>query len=228
MNSPIEKYKALWGVFLALAWSAVVLLLVQADGQLTVEQLLRYTPVKPLLAAAVLLGLFLLKGVDFLVHSGLLYAVCGVLFPAPVALGVSLLGTAVMLVPGFFTGRCLGAPVVAHIAGRHPRIAQFAHIPERGNFVLALLLRATGLPATAAGVYMGAADFRFVPYFFGSLLGLIPVTVAFTLMGAGIGDLSSPLFWAAFAGRWAIALLSMALAARVIRREKHRQEKDLT
>ena len=94
--------------------------------------------------------------------------------------------------------------------------------------MLALLLRATGLPATAAGVYMGAADFRFVPYFFGSLLGLIPVTVAFTLMGAGIGDLSSPLFWAAFAGRWAIALLSMALAARVIRREKHRQEKDLT
>ncbi|MBQ9687459.1 MAG: VTT domain-containing protein [Oscillospiraceae bacterium] len=221
MSSRIDKYKLCWGIVLALVWTAVVLVLIHLNGQLTVEELLRYTPENPALAILVLLALFLLKGVDFLVHSGLLYGVSGVLFPLPLALAVSLAGAVVMLIPAYFAGRRLGAPAVAHIAARHPRIQAVAQLPERSHFVLAVLLRATGLPATVAGVYMGAVGFGFVPYLFGSLLGLLPVLIAFTVMGTGIGDLSSPVFWLGLAIRWTVALLSIFLTTRVVRQEKH-------
>ena len=223
MSGKVDKYKLWWGIFLALTWTAIALVLIRLNGQLTVDELLRYTPENPALAILVLMGLFLLKGVDFLVHSGLLYGACGVLFPLPLALGVSLLGATVMLVPGYFVGRHLGAPAVSHIAARHPRIQTVAHLPERSNFMLAMLLRATGLPATMAGVYMGAVGFRFWPYLFGSLLGLLPVLVAFTVMGTGVSDLHAPAFWIALVLRWGAAVLAVVLTRRMIRQGKQEE-----
>ncbi|MBQ2546203.1 MAG: hypothetical protein II557_07930, partial [Clostridia bacterium] len=78
------------------------------NGGLTVEQLVTYKPKNPVAAALGMLGLFALKSVDFIMHSGVLYAASGVMFPLPVALALNIVGAAIMVTPCYFIGRALG------------------------------------------------------------------------------------------------------------------------
>ncbi len=224
MNNRFDKLKTIWGAVLVLAWTLIVLLFIHVDGQLTLEQLLRFKPQEPVHAALLMQGLFLLKGLDFLLPAGLLYAADGVMFPMPLALALNLLGTAVMLTPGFLAGRALGQPIVRHIEEKVPKFRRLADIPMRSELTIGVLLRAIGLPVTAASLYMGAVRMRFGPYLLGSLLGLAPLVVIFTVMGDGLGDLSSPEFWLAYACRWGVAALAMLLSARILRQDKSKQE----
>lgn len=224
MPSKFDKYKAVWGAVLLLAWALIVLLFIHVDGQLTLEELLRFKPQNPVHAALLMQGLFLLKGVDFILHTGLLFAANGIMFPMPLDIALNFLGAAVMLTPGFFIGRALGQPIVRHIEERQPKLRRLTEVPLRSELSIAILLRAIALPITAASVYMGAVRMRFGPYLLGSLIGLAPLIVAFTVMGDGLGDLSSPEFWLALGCRWAVAAAAMLLSARVLRKDRGKRE----
>ena len=69
-----KKQKLLWGLFLLCAWGTVILLFSRHHGGFTAKELANYKPDNPLLSCLVMLGLFALKSVDFLMHSGVLYA----------------------------------------------------------------------------------------------------------------------------------------------------------
>jgi len=97
------RWKWIWGAVLAFAWTSVVVLFVKSNGNLSVQELLNYQPESTLLALLTMAGLFLLKSVDFLMHSGVLYAANGIMFPPPVAL---LLNTNIMP-GGIFLGTLL-------------------------------------------------------------------------------------------------------------------------
>ena len=226
MSPKIDRYKAIWSAVLLLAWTAVILLFIHMDGQLTLEELLRFKPQKPVYAELLMQGLFLLKGLDFVLPSGLLYAANGVMFSQPLDLALNLLGAAVMLTPGYFVGKVLGQPIVRYIEEKHPKFRRFADVPLRSELTIAILLRAVGLPVTAASVYMGAVRMRFGPYLLGSLLGLTPLIIAYTVMGDGLGDLSSPEFRLAYACRWAVAIAAALLSARILRQGQSHQEAD--
>ena len=224
MNTRFDKYKSVWGALLLLAWTLIALLFIQLDGQLTLGELLRFKPQNPVHAALLMQGLFLLKGMDFFMPSGLLYAADGIMFPMPLDLALNFLGAAVMLTPGFFAGKALGQPIVRYIEEKQPKFRRLADVPLRSELTIAILLRAIGLPVTAASLYMGAVRMRFGPYLLGSLLGLAPLIVAYTVMGDGLGDLSSPEFWLAYACRWVVAFAAMLLSARILRQEKNRTD----
>ena len=183
-------------------------------------------PQKPVYAELLMQGLFLLKGLDFVLPSGLLYAANGVMFSQPLDLALNLLGAAVMLTPSYFVGKVLGQPIVRYIEEKYPKFRRFADVPLRSELTIAILLRAVGLPVTAASVYMGAVRMRFGPYLLGSLLGLTPLIIAYTVMGDGLGDLSSPEFWLAYACRWAVAIAAALLSARILRQGQSHQEAD--
>ena len=105
------KWKWLWGVILLFAWSTVLLVFLKSNGNLSVNSILNYKPENTGLAILSMLGLFLLKSVDFLMHSGVLYAADGIMFPLPAAVMINLIGAAIMLTPTYFIGRTLGEPV---------------------------------------------------------------------------------------------------------------------
>ena len=210
--------RLLWALGLLLAWGCVLYLFLKTNGRLGVADLLRYRPSLPLLAALILCGLFVLKSVDFVLHSGVLYAAGGIMFSTPAALLLSVLGALIMSVIPYFMGRSLGQPVLHHIAERYPRFRVIEHIRSRNQLIIALLIRAVGLPLAAAGMYMGAAGFRFDRYILGSLLGLLPSAVCFTVMGESAGDLASPVFWIALGVHLLTALLSLLIYRRLLRR----------
>ena len=116
----------------------------------------------------------------------------------------------------------MGEPMLNELTEKHPKIRQIAEIPEKSELVVNILLRTTGLPLLPVALYVGAAKGRYAPYLFGSLLGLLPALVAYTVMGVGIGDRSSPVFWIAFGSLGCVNAASIVLSACLLKKHKER------
>lgn len=194
-----KKQKLLWGLFLLCAWGTVILLFSRHHGGLTAKELANYKPDNSFLSCLVMLGLFALKSVDFLMHSGVLYAASGIMFPLPAALLLNTLGIMITVTPTYFLGRIWGPPVIETLCRKYPKLRIIADDQKGGSLAVAILLRTVGLPIQVGSVYMGAANYRFGRFLLGSVLGLLPVMIPYTIMGENAGKPGSPAFVIALA-----------------------------
>ena len=217
-----NRQKLIWGLCLIAAWCLIGLILYKSNGNLTVEQLVNYRPKNPVVAALAMLGLFLLKSVDFIMYSGVLYAASGILFPLPAAIALNIVGAAIMVTPVYFIGRSLGAPVLEALKRQYPKLNDFVSQPIGGELMLSLLLRSVGLSLHVGSLYLGAAQARFDRYLLGSVLGLLPMIITDTVMGTSVHDPKSPAFVIALAAKLSISALSLLIA--LILRKRGRQK----
>lgn len=213
---------------MAMAWAGVLLILVKVNGHLSVSELLRYQPENKVLAILTMTVLFLMKSVDFLLHSGVLFAANGIMFPLPAAIALNVLETVLMLTLSYFVGKVMGKPILSYIGEKYPKIKRFASPPEKNELTVALILRATGTPATMASLYMGAAGFRYSSYLVGSVIGMMPLVIAYTVMGVGVGDLSSPVFWIALACSGVVSVIALLLSANFVKHENAKRHDQCT
>ena len=204
-----KKEKLLWGLFLAAAWGTVIYLFLRHQGGFSAKELASYHPENPLLSCLVMLGLFALKSVDFLIHSGVLYAASGIMFPLPAALLLNVVGTVIAITPTYFLGKALGSSMIDSLMEKYPKLRAFAQTEEGGSLLIAFLLRAIGLPIQVGSLYMGAANYRFSRFLLGSLLGLLHVIIPYTVMGDKADNVGSPIFIIAIV----IEVLSIACSA---------------
>ena len=200
-----------WGICLVLLWTCAILLFVRANGHLSAQELLRYQPESKAMAVLAMCGLFLLKSVDFLLYSGLLYSVSGILFPFPLAVCVNLIGIVIISIVPYFAGRSLGRPVLKRIQEKYPKFQEVESVRSDSVFVLTFLLRCVGLPYNIVGLYMGAKECPFLPYLLGSVLGLIPKMIPYTMMGNRAADFRSPVFIAAVAAELVLCVCAILL-----------------
>ena len=222
-SKPARKYsrgRLLWGLALLLAWSGVLYIFLKSNGGLTVQDLLRYRPNNPLLAALAMCGLFALKSVDFLLYAGILYAADGIMFSLPAALLLNTFGALIMSLIPYFVGRSLGQPVLQRLAERYPRFQVVEKIHSQNQMIITLMVRLIGLPLAGVGIYMGAAQFRFDRYALGSVLGMLPLVVCATVMGVNVRDRSSPAFWVALGFQLITMLLSLLIYTILQRRSR--------
>ena len=219
-----NRQKLIWGLCLIAAWCLIGFILYKTHGNLTVEQLVNYRPKNPVLAVLVMLGLFLLKSVDFIMYSGVLYAASGVMLPLPAAIALNIVGAAIMVTPVYFIGRALGAPVLEDLKRKYPKLNDFVSRPLGGELMLSLLLRSVGLSLHVGSLYLGAAQVRFDRYLLGSVLGLLPVIIPDTVMGTSIHDPKSPAFVIALAAKIGASVLSMLIALLLQRRSRQKTE----
>lgn len=189
-----KKYKILWGLFLLTAWSTVIILFLRHNGGFSAQELAQYKPERPFLSCLVMLGLFTLKSVDFLIHSGVLYAADGIMFPLPEALLLNLVGIVITVTPAYFLGKLWGPPVIEALCRKYPKLHAFTDDTQGGSLLVSILLRTVGLPIQVGSVYMGAANFRFGRFLWGSVIGLLPVMIPYTVMGESAGKPGSPTF----------------------------------
>ncbi len=109
----------------------------------------------------------------------------------------------------YFVGKSLGSPILKRIEAKYPKFQEVEKKSGDNVFLLALLLRCVGLPYNLVGMYMGARKCRFLPYLLGSVLGLIPRMIPYTLMGSSAADFRSPVFLGAIAAE--LTLIAFAL-----------------
>lgn len=198
-------------VVLSLIWVGIIVILFIHREELSAEGIARYTPKNPWLAAIVMLALFALKSLSIVIYSGLLYAANGILFPLPVAIVLNLIGTVIMVSLPYLIGRRTGASAVDEIRAKYPKAEAIHNLRAKNDFLFSFLVRMARLPSDVASLYMGAVHVEYKKYLWGSLLGMLPHTITYPIMGMSIRDIRSPQFIISLCAEIAYILVTSAV-----------------
>ncbi len=208
---------AFWGVLILLCW-------IYRD-RITVEGIVNFVPGNTTVAICIMLVLFALKGVTIIVYGGILYAASGILFSLPVAICVNLAGTALMTSVPFFIGKKAGAKMLDQLARKNKRLELLRDAPKQNEWLFSFAVRMIGLfPGDLVGMYSGACGFTYFHYICGTLAGMFPSIITFSVMGMGAHDISSPVFRLSVGCEILLVLLSLAIFI-LWQRKKHKESK---
>lgn len=156
---------------------------------MSLEQLLEYTPSEPIAAALVLLLMFALKSLSYFFPMMLLFAASGALFPAWAAIPISAAGCVVMATVPFFIGRYAESGLCDKLAQKHKKIAVIREMGTGSQFASAFFLRIIScLPYDIISMVLGSMRYSYKKYLAGTVLGTLPGAVLTTLMGQSISD----------------------------------------
>ncbi len=139
----------------------------------------------------------------------------GVLFGAVWGLLLTVTGTALAALAAYGLVRWVGGPIVA----RHEHRPGFAWLRARldrsGLLAMVSLRLLPMVPFSVLNYAAGVARVRLFPYLVGTVLGVLPGTVAIVVLGDAVtgGDVNPALFAVSFAGA-AVGLAGAATAAR--------------
>ncbi len=132
------------------------------------------------------IGVYALKSVVFVVPAMMIYLSVGMSFETSVALVLNLIGLAVEITITFFLGRFLGKEYVTKLLEKNKAGQKLLNVKAKTKNSFLFLVRFTGMPIDFTSLFLGASDFKFIPYFFVSLLGIYPRVLVFTIIGDSI------------------------------------------
>jgi uncharacterized membrane protein YdjX (TVP38/TMEM64 family) len=135
-------------------------------------------------------------GPSFLVPGAVMTIAAGLAFGAWWGAVWSLIGADLGAIVAFAAGRFLGKSFVERTMG--VRLQRLLKRLERNGFYLTLYLRLVPvIPYNAFNLLAGASPIRFKDYFWASVIGMIPGTVLFALLGDSLWRPGSPRFFIA-------------------------------
>ena len=213
-NMPQKALRTARNIVLGLIWVGILAICFLHRKELSAEEIARYTPTNPWFAAMVMLALFALKSLSIVIYSGLLYAANGILFPLPMAILLNLIGTVIMVSLPYQIGRRTGTSAVDEIRAKYPKAEAIHDLRAKNDFLFSFLVRMVRLPSDVASLYMGAVQVEYEKYLLGSLLGMLPHTITFPIMGMNIGEIHSPKFLISLSAEIAYILVTYAVYKR--------------
>ncbi|MBR2023300.1 MAG: TVP38/TMEM64 family protein [Clostridia bacterium] len=221
-----EKWQiALWGVGFTAFCVVGFVLFFRLKDKLTLEGLVNVTPAGGVFAVVFVLLLYALKSFLFFIYGGLLYALCGVLFPFSLALLVNLLGSVLMITLPYVVGRRAGGKALAWLSKKYPKTQSLLHFPHKKQTLTCFILRLVGkLPGDLVSVYLGASGIAYGKYLLGSLLGFLPSLLAFTVMGDNVHSPTSPAFIISVAVEVLFIVIAVVWQVRKTKRKKIQEE----
>lgn len=206
-------------IILIFVWLAIILACFLYRDDISVEGILRYTPQNPWLAAVVMLALFALKSLSIVIYSGILYVVSGILFPLPAAIFLNLCGTVIMLSLPYFIGKKTGTSAVEYIKAKYPKAEALHELQVKNDLFFSFAARIIRIPSDIVSLYMGAIHVEYKKYLLGSLLGMLPHTITYPIMGMSVSDIHSPEFIISLCAELAYIVITAAIYA--FYRKKH-------
>lgn len=203
-------------------WIAVIAVCIFDRDKFSVDEVLRYTPDNPYLAAAAMMALFAIKSVTVVLYCGILYIADGILFPLPIAFLLNVLGTVIMVSVPYFIGRHGGRESADKILQKYPKAAAFRHLQETDGFLSPLIVRLLGvLPGDVVSLYFGACGTPYWSYLAASVLGLLPSIITLPLIGTSVSDVRSPQFILSVSVKVLCTVASIAACA--VLRARHKK-----
>lgn len=213
-SMPQKALRTARNIVLGLIWVGILAICFLYRKELSAEEIARYTPTNPWFAAMVMLALFALKSLSIVIYSGLLYAANGILFPLPAAILLNLIGTVIMVSLPYQIGRRTGSSAVDDIRTKFQKAEAIHNLRAENDFLFSFLARMVRLPSDVVSLYMGAVQLEYKKYLLGSLLGLLPHTITFPIMGMNIRDIRSPRFMISLCTEIAYILVTYAVYTR--------------
>lgn len=142
-----------------------------------------------MLAAVMVLGVYFLKSLVFVVPASLVYIAVGMAFETWQAILINSLGIFIEIIGTYFLGRFLGKEAVTRKLSSNQAGEKLLNMKSKNKNLMIFTIRFTGIPIDFSSLFMGAFDFKLVPYIFMSLLGLLPRVILLTVVGDGFYNL---------------------------------------
>ena len=208
----MNRHEKIRRILAVLFWMVLVLICWSWCEHLTIEGILNFTPESPVTAVLVMMGLFLLKSITFVIYGNILYAASGILFSLPAAVFLNIVGSAIMASVPYFMGRKAGMGFLNTLTSKHPKLSILKDIPQKHPLSSSVMIRLLGiLPGDLVSMYFGAGGASFSRYLTGTLIGLFPSIVIFSVMGMSAGDITSPAFRISAAAEIILVLTSFII-----------------
>ncbi len=175
-----------------------------------------------LAAELIVLGVYAVKAVLMVIPASLVYISVGMAFDTKRAVIINLIGIAVEVIITFFMGKFLGKDSVEkRIRNTKSGDKFFSMLEKNQNAAIFLMRFIPAFPIDFSSLFMGAFDFKFLPYLLLSVLGIAPRVIAFTILGDGIYDLI-PMKYIVIA---AICAIPVAIAVLLIKKYGDKKKK---
>lgn len=198
-------------ILFSLLFAIILFLYIRYRDQITVEQIVNYTPSEPLAAAFIMLVLFAVKSFCIFIYCGILYAASGLMFPLPIAIAVNIVGTFIMTSIPYAIGRRAGGAHVEKLFHKYPKLEIVRELKDKDGLFASFFVRIIGLlPSDPVSMVFGAGRVPFWKYTLGTLLGILPMIIVFSVMGTNINDPTSPAFITSACIMLGLTILSMA------------------
>lgn len=208
----MKNHKRFGNLVILMLWLALILTTLFYRDSITVAKLTAYIPKHSYIAAVLMLLLFAIKGMSVVIYAGILYAVNGVLFSLPTAICLNVLGTAVMAAVPYFVGSHTGSGLTDRLKYKYPKLKAVARVRKSSDFFYVLLLRLNKtLPYDVISAYLGAEHLNWKAYLTGSIIGMFPAVITFSIMGASIDHSRPVLLYLSIGIEAAITVVSLLL-----------------
>ncbi len=140
-------------------------------------------------AAGIILGVYFVKAILLVLPASLIYISVGLALDWKTALLINMLGIVIEVTTTYFLGKFLGKDTVEKkLKGTKGGDKLLAMKDKNKNIATFIIRFAPVFPIDFSSLFMGAFDFKFLPYFIFSVLGLAPRVIGFTILGDGLYD----------------------------------------
>lgn len=172
-----------------------VVLYMTFGKNITLDQLVNYTPENKLLAAIVIIVMFGLKSLTVFFPIMVLMLVSGAIFSTFTAIIVNIIGVIVCISIPYFIGRFSGGEMAEKLINRNKKLRLLSDYQQRNRFFFSYFVRVLGfLPCDIVSLYIGSVKIPYLIYISGSILGFLPGLIATTIIGDSITNPKSPTF----------------------------------
>ena len=203
----------------------VAVSLIVTNRDMSVKELLSYTPENKFLAALFLIVLYALKSFTIVLPIDALSAAGGIMFSGFLGSFINIIGVAVSITVSYWIGRFSGASLSEKLANKYPKIKKLKEIGKDNDFFFSFIIRALGvLPCDIVGMYMGSVKINFKTYLIGGMLGFSPSIILVTLLGANLDDPQSPLLYIVLAFNLTFSAIC-TVGYKLIKKRKKKNER---
>jgi len=195
-----------------------ILIFLLYGRDITVEQILNYSPQNQLLAIIFILGIFALKSLSVVFPLIIIYIVSGMIFPPFLAIAINIMGIIIGCSCSYFIGYFSGRDIKEQLILKYPRLNQLDSLLKDNQWFFTYLLRTVGiLPLDVASILMGSVGIPYVKYITASVLAMLPVLVTTTFIGLTITNPRSPEFILSILIRIIIFVISILIYRKIIK-----------
>ena len=188
----LKKLKLYLPIIIMAVIAAVVGVLL-LNGTLQVDRIIAAVDDNRPLAAAVILALFVFKGLSGLPYAAILVG-CSLIFDLPLALAINTVGTLLCISVSYLVGRFSKGLTFDGMMEKYPKFKRYFNNVTNYSFTFCFAMHTLHLSMEVQGVLFGLLRTRYSSYIAGSMLALLPSMVWFTVIGDKF-DFTDPLFW---------------------------------
>lgn len=212
--------RLLMKIFPLLLLALVVLLFTKLFRNVSVDDIIKYTPENYWLAAAVFIAAYAVKSFSIFFPLLILYIASGIVFPPLGAVLVNISGLLICVSVPYCLGHYFGQDWVGTLTKKYKKAETIETLLTGNEWFISYILRVINLlPGDLVSMVLGAAGIRYYKFLFGSVIGLFPTMIAATFLGDTITDPASPGFIISFAATIIISLISITTYYIVIKKK---------